>query len=345
MTLVIQNNRGGDLIRRAANKGSASPVRVKSTRSQSLRETNPQDDRFIILSDAKSSWLVVSDLDNTLLTKPSDAAAAGRVIRECRNQGLRTVLASSKTFSEMVQLHKDAGLIASHFIFENGCGIGWPLLDLPADFQIEVALEQDGFGAVLLGSALESAIEILLAQREKDGLNFSLIGELDPKELTRLTGLDTEAGRQASQRLSSVPMLWRDTPENLKELKVKLSGQGLTVVSGGTFLHVSPPCDKYSALMQLLEWQNEGRSSIKVLACGDSENDLSLLRNADLALLFSASNDSPLIPQIQRPMDAMTPVNAHLRKSAPIIIEGAGPSIWRRSVESAMRCHHVWLTP
>lgn len=97
--------------------------------------------------------------------------------------------------------------------------------------------------------------------------------------------------------------------------------------------------------MQLLEWQNEGRSTIKVLACGDSENDLSLLRNADLALLFSASNDSPLIPQIQRPMDAMTPVNLHLRKLAPIIIEGAGPSIWRRSVASAMRSQHVWLTP
>ena len=292
-----------------------------------------------------SSWLVVSDLDNTLLCKPSDAGEAGRVIRELRSQGLRTILASSKTFSEMVQLHKDAGLIPSHFIFENGCGIGWPLLDLGPQLGIKPAFEQDGFGAVLLGGALEFAIEVLLTQREKDGLNFSLMGELDSKELTRLTGLDAEAGLQALQRLSSVPILWRDTPEHLKELMVKLSGKGLTVVSGGTFLHVAPPCDKYSALIKILDWQNECRSSMNILACGDSENDLSLLRNADLALLFSASSDSPLIPQIQRPIDAMTPVNAHLTKLAPIIIEGAGPSIWRRSVESAMRSQYVGLTP
>lgn len=282
-------------------------------------------------------WRVVTDLDHTLLSTPSEATEAGRVIRELSSQGFTTTLASSKTFSEMIHFYEEAGLVPSPFIFENGCGIGWPLADLPPSLDAQVALKQHGFGAILLGSALASAIEILFARRKKDGFQFSLIGELDPSELARLTGLDPEAGRKASERLASVPILWRDSAEKLKELVDELSVQNLMLVSGGTFSHVSPRCDKYSAFLKILEWQNECRASWRIVACGDSENDLSLLSNADHALLFSANPNSPLIPQIERPIDPMNQSCGKFAQLSPGKIEGAGPLVWLRAVEAALR--------
>jgi len=282
-------------------------------------------------------WHVVSDLDHTLLSSPSDVHEAGRVMIELADQGVCTTLASSKTFSEMISFQEQAGLNPSPFIFENGCGIGWPLEDLPLWLDQKVALKQQGFGAILLGSALTSATEILLARRKKSGLHFSLLSELNPRELSRLTGLDPEAGQKAGQRLASVPMLWRDNDENLKELVDELSIKGLMIVAGGTFLHVSPPCDKYAAFLEILEWQNVSRASLKILGCGDSENDVSLLSNADFALLFSAKPNSPLIPHIQNAMKTLNPVIGRFDALSPKAIRGAGPSVWGRAVKEALK--------
>lgn len=291
-----------------------------------------------------SPWLVVSDLDHTILASPSDVDEAGRAIRELGDQGITSTLASSKTFSEMICFYDDAGLVPSPFIFENGCGIGWPLADLPPALNTKVALRQQGFGAILLGSALTSAGEILLERRMREGFNFSLMEELDPSDLTRLTGLDSEAARRALNRLASVPILWRDSPERLQSLVDDLSLHGLIMVSGGTFRHVSPPCDKYSALLKILEWQNAYRDQMKFLACGDSENDVTLLKNAEVALLFSAQPDSPLIPHIQSPHDAMNPMSGHTARRPLTLIEGAGPSVWLSAVSAALKCQN-WVSP
>ena len=75
--------------------------------------------------------LVVTDLDHTLIEHPSQIPAAGEALRRLAQRGLLTVLASSKTFAEMEDLQRQAGLPPQPFIFENGGGIGWPLGQWP----------------------------------------------------------------------------------------------------------------------------------------------------------------------------------------------------------------------
>ena len=71
-------------------------------------------------------WLVVSDVDHTLLEHPSEIPITANCLRQLRQRGINTWLASSKTFTEMVELQSQLGLPAQPFLFENGCGIGWP---------------------------------------------------------------------------------------------------------------------------------------------------------------------------------------------------------------------------
>lgn len=279
-----------------------------------------------------------------MLSSPSDIAEAGEVIRVLLDQGVMTTLASSKTFSEMIRFYEKTSLAPSPFIFENGCGIGWPLDELPSSLEEKVVLRRGGFGALLLGSGLISATETLLERREKDGLDFSLMSELLPRELTILTGLDLEAAEQALERMASIPILWRGSADAFMDLQEELSGKGLTVVSGGTFRHVSPPCDKYSALLKIFEWQNERRDQFKLLACGDSENDVSLLKHADVALLFSAEPDSPLIPLIEGPVNAMNATSEQPAGLSVRVIQAAGPSNWIHAVTNELKSRKGGLT-
>ena len=72
------------------------------------------------------TWRVVSDVDHTLLEDPGETALAGGCLRRLQQRGIPTLLASSKTFAEMVAFQTLAKLPPQPFLFENGCGGSWP---------------------------------------------------------------------------------------------------------------------------------------------------------------------------------------------------------------------------
>ena len=271
------------------------------------------------------AWRVVSDVDHTLLEDPGETPSAGQALRQLGQRGIPTLLASSKTFAEMVTFQSLAELPPQPFLFENGCGIGWPSSSWPA---AAAAPQQElgDYGAIVRGGDPERLRTLLHQLRDSGGLRFSLLEELNFGAIQQLIGLEEPLARLALQRLASVPLVWQDDEAALERLQRQLSGEGLRAVSGGRLIHVAPPCDKAEALTQVLRWQGEATNSTTLLACGDSENDRALLESADLALVFHPAD---------QPAMALAPPAAERPRITHTAIAG-GPEAWLAAVEAAL---------
>lgn len=271
--------------------------------------------------------LVVTDLDHTLIENPSQIPAAGDALRRLAQRGLVTVLASSKTFAEMEDLQRQAGLPPQPFIFENGGGIGWPLGQWPAQAAGEAGCEaagapllvQGAYGAIAAAGDLTKLGAILAELASAGGFRFRRFDELPLDTISTLTGLDHRLAALARQRLTSLPLLWEDGSDKLAGLQQALAGQGLGAVSGGQFVHVGPPCDKATALSQVRQWLGGQAAMGRMLACGDSDNDRGLLEAADIALVFSSAKRPPL--PLSRPCT---------------VVQAGGPGPWLTAVEAAL---------
>jgi len=267
--------------------------------------------------------LVVTDLDHTLIENPSQIPAAGEALRRLAARGLVTVLASSKTFAEMENLQRQAGLPPQPFIFENGGGIGWPMGQWPAQAAGKAAgaplLVQGAYGAIAAAGDLTKLGAILAELASAGGFRFRRFDELPLDTISSLTGLDHRLAALARQRLTSLPLLWEDGSDKLAGLRQALAGHGLGAVSGGQFVHVGPPCDKATALTQLRQWLGGQAAMGAMLACGDSDNDRGLLEAAEIALVFSSAKRPPL--PLSRPCT---------------VVPAGGPAPWLEAIEAAL---------
>jgi len=263
--------------------------------------------------------LVVSDLDHTLIENPSQIPATGAALRRLADRGLATVLASSKTFVEMEDLQRQAGLSPQPFIFENGGGIGWPLDNWPVEAAGAPLQMQGAYGAIATGGDLARLGAILAELASAEGFRFRRFDELPLETISTLTGLDPRLAALARQRLTSLPLLWEDGSDKLAGLQQALGAHGLAAVSGGQFVHVGPPCDKATALTRVRQWLGGQAAHGGMLACGDSDNDRGLLEAADIALVFSSAKRPPL--PLNRPCT---------------VVQAGGPGPWLAAVETAL---------
>lgn len=270
-------------------------------------------------------WRVVSDVDHTLLEEPGETPSAGQALRLLARRGISTLLASSKTFAEMVTFQTLAELTPQPFLFENGCGIGWPTATWPAAAGMPQQM-LGAYGAIVRGHEPQRLRTLLLQLRNAHGLRFTLLEELDFGAIKELLGLEEPLARLALQRLASVPLVWHDEPAALERLQCHLAAEGLRAVSGGRLIHVATPCDKAEALAEVLRWQGLDPTGASLLACGDSENDRALLEMADVALVFHPAD---------RPALVLAPPRPERPRIDRRAIAG-GPSAWLAAVEAAL---------
>ena len=263
--------------------------------------------------------LIVSDLDHTLIEDPSQIPAAGEALRHLGSLGMTTVLASSKTFAEMEDLQREAGLAPQPFIFENGGGIGWPLAQWPTAVAADPIQTQGVYGAITTVRDLPALGRVLADLQTSGAFRFRRLDELPLDTAMALTGLDRRRARLALQRLTSLPLLWEDSQDHRATLQAALEPHGLQAVSGGRFVHVGPPCDKALALQQLRPWLGGAAALGPMLACGDSDNDRGILEAAAIALVFSDAQRPPL--RLNRPSSVIT---------------AGGPAPWLRAVAAAL---------
>ena len=226
--------------------------------------------------------VVFTDLDGTLLDRNYDLDSSAYMLNELYQRGVLTVPASSKTEAELdafkTLLEYDAPLIS-----ENGAGIVWPVSLQPglAPWVSSDAAPVD-YGSI---------VKTLAGLRKKFGFKFSGFADMTIDDVCEATGLDRAAAQLARQRVASEPIDWADSPEHLADFRAHLKTVGLTLTQGGQYFHVMSPVDKGQAARRVLsvltaEYQNEPR----VIACGDSQNDLPMLSMADACVVFPGTD-------------------------------------------------------
>jgi len=279
-------------------------------------------------------WLIATDLDGTLLDDDYDLPAAAAAIDRQSARGHYIVLASSKTFVEMREL---AALCSPSpvLVFENGAGIAWPeQLSRPGDG----GSIQSGFRIQLQGEGYQRLRALIRGFRRRSGLRFVGFADMSPREVAALTGLSEAAAARAQQRQATEPVRWLDTAEALAAFGRALDAKGYRLVEGGRFHHVMPRADKACAVASVARRLAELLSArVRVLGCGDSANDLAMLRSADVAVIFPRPDGRILDLDLEAPPE-VTDREAAADMPAPRIFHakapGAGP--WSLAVDDAL---------
>jgi mannosyl-3-phosphoglycerate phosphatase len=244
--------------------------------------------------------IIFSDLDGTLLDHHTyrweDARPA---LERCSDEGVPVIVVSSKTRAEIDDLRKRMGIEAP-FVSENGGGIFFPHAPrrgLPAG-----TVESGGLWKWELG---ENYRVVVKAFREiGSDLPFPIKGfsDMDIKEISRLTGLDPEQSRLASDREFDEPFVveFRD-PSDEQLLKQAAARKGLNVTCGGRFHHLFGHSGKGAAMEKLTTWYRSCHGSIITAALGDSPNDFAMLERADHPVLIKSHHCFPeLFRRIER---------------------------------------------
>ena len=242
-------------------------------------------------------WIVVTDLDGTLLDHRYRFAAAEALIGRLEAAGIPVVPCSSKTAPEMRHFRRIAGL-RSPFIVENGGAIHCQRTDLrwsPAGDHGCC----DGELVDCLGLPAQSLLPSLAALSQDLALALEPLVEMSLDRVVALTGLAPQAASLALNRQWSVPFL---PPANadVMALEQAAARRGLKVLQGNRFCHlIGSGCDKGLAVQRLRQRWLGGES--RVLALGDSPNDSAMLDSADLAVVVPGA-DGPhprLLPAIR----------------------------------------------
>lgn len=265
---------------------------------------------------AKKQLTVISDLDGTLLDHYSyqfdDAQPA---LAQLAERQIPLILNSSKTAAEIIEIRNTLGN-KEPFIAENGGGIYLP--------------QGSGFMCVTLGIPREEFLPILASLRHQMGLSFTGFCEMGVRQLMGCTGLSEPATQLARQRDFTEPLLWQDSDEALLRFTRVLNQQGLQVISGGPFVHISGQTDKGKPVDWIREYfQRQHNRDVDVIALGDSDNDIPMLARADHPFIIrSPVHAPPSVPD-----------------QPAYISKGFGPKGWNECIGDFLRGHEFHLGP
>ncbi len=269
------------------------------------------------------NWLIVTDLDGTLLDDryPNRKAGAAIDAVSAAHPDARVALASSKTPAEMIELAEHCGSDPI-LIFENGTGMLWrehvlcrPGSEKTGNWELE-----------RFGKPYGEILSALAALRMKAGYTFRGFSDMTPCEVASRTGLSLSAAEKARMRVGTEPIVWEGDAEAFAEFIASLAELDLKVVSGGRFHHVGSHLNKGQALgklWRLLRFQFGIHA--RTIACGDAPNDLDMLERADHAIVFPSSDGEYLRVD--------NPSTAHAASS--------GPGAWLNAVSELLDHHQA----
>ncbi|MBT8134943.1 MAG: HAD-IIB family hydrolase [Gammaproteobacteria bacterium] len=266
-----------------------------------------------VMAVSKLQWLVVSDLDGTMLDHHSyDVEDARAAVHELQDRRIPVLLNTSKTYAETIAIRETLG-IEDAFIVENGSCIYLPRSQFSKP---DNASERDDYWSIVLGASHRDIDDVLqhIGLTEDAAVRLS---QCTVEQTIELTGLNEAQARQAIAREYSEPLIWRDDDSSLRSFQQALKEHGLTTLQGGRFLHVIGDCDKGRATRALSSLYGD---NVKTIVLGDSANDAAMLSVADISVIVN----SPSNHQLQ---EMITP-DIKTRQPAP---KG-----WREAIEQSL---------
>ena len=252
-------------------------------------------------------YIVVTDLDGTLLDHHTyKFTPANKAIAELQQRQIPIILNSSKTQTEISAIRTQLDNYEP-FVCENGgvlCGIGSQLNDAPDQQYLGIPRHQ------FLGK-----LRLLKAQLN---LNYESFAEATVDDVMDWTGLTRSEAQQAMQREATEPILWHDTEVALDTFRQQLETLELQCVKGGRFYHVMGIFNKASCFPALRKHYSQlDPEAVKIIALGDSQNDLPMLEQADLAVVIPSTKG----------------IKLQLDRDAVFVASQPGPDGWQEGID------------
>ena len=222
-----------------------------------------------------SKYWIVTDLDGTLMDENYDISPARKTLKLLAELDIPVIPCTSKTASEVRYFRNENGL-SDPFIVENGAAIYGPYLNKSSEWEL------------ILGKTYKE-LRLILNNISKE-VNYHLIplNDLSKNEISELTGLSGQGINRALDRQWSVPFL--NPPDNIFEhVKLICESYHVHVFKGNRMSHLlSSESHKGQAVNKLkLHLRNR---DVKIIALGDSQNDLPLLEYADISIVIPGIN-------------------------------------------------------
>ncbi len=264
--------------------------------------------------------LLFTDLDGTLLDpRTYHRTAAQPALQAVRRRRLPLVMVTSKTAAEVWPLLR-ALRLREPFVVENGGAIFFPARRFP--FRIPgSSLARPGWRKITLGRPRARLVEILSECARWAGVRVRGFRDMSTQEISKLTGLGTQAADRARRREYDEPfvILYGDT-RAWSRLRAEIRRRGLQAIRGGRLFHILGASDKGTAVRRVTGWYRRlNHRRVFSAGLGDSPNDIPMLRAVDVPILVSR-------PDGQHDLETLAAV-PHSQNG-----RGAGPEGWNRAV-------------
>ena len=222
-----------------------------------------------------SKYWIVTDLDGTLMDEDYDISPAKKTLKLLAELNIPVIPCTSKTASEVRYFRNENGL-SDPFIVENGAAVYGNYLKKSSEWEL------------ILGKSYKELRYILKNISKEVRYDLIPLNDLTKIQIFQLTGLSEQGINRALDRQWSVPFL--NPPDDIFE-KVKLicDSYNVHVFKGNRMSHLlSSESHKGKAVNKLKVYLQN--IDVKIIALGDSQNDLPLLEYADIAIVIPGKN-------------------------------------------------------
>ncbi len=226
------------------------------------------------MSNIKNYW-VVTDLDGTLMDERYDISPAIKTLRWLAELSIPVIPCTSKTASEVRHFRNDNQLF-DPYIVENGAAV--------YGFHENETHEWE----LILGRSYKELRQVLNSLGKDVDYDLTPLNDLNENEIYNLTGLKGQEITRALDRHWSVPFL--NPPDIIfDKLKLFCKSYNVHIFKGNRMSHLlCKNSHKGKAVNKLKDYLN--KPNIKIIALGDSQNDLPLLEYADISIVIPGNH-------------------------------------------------------